>query len=123
MKKKDLKGSRESEKKMKTGKEDWPFRKKRILEKAKQGNKRSPNSRELSWNTTPLTHWELHWKSTPCTWDYQSGTTNIRKKLVKLMNLKKKSFGHLQKKYMVYKGKKIIFSLDFPGATPYVKRK
>ena len=40
------------------------------------------------------------------------------------MNLKKKkSFGHLQKKYMVYKGEKIIFSLDFPGATPYVKRK
>ena len=36
---------------------------------------------------------------------------------------KKKSFGHLQKKYMVYKVEKIIFSLDFPGATPYVKRK
>lgn len=36
---------------------------------------------------------------------------------------KKKSFEHLKKKYMVYKGKKIIFSLDFSGAIPYVKRK
>ena len=36
---------------------------------------------------------------------------------------KKKSFEHLKKKYMVYKGKKIIFSLDFSVAIPYAKRK
>lgn len=35
----------------------------------------------------------------------------------------KKSFRHLEKKNVIYKGEKIIFSLDFSGATPYVKRK
>lgn len=35
----------------------------------------------------------------------------------------KKSFRHLEKKNVIYKGEKIIFSLDFSGATSYVKRK
>ena len=61
MKKKDFKGLRESEKKWKQVKKTEHSDKKEFLKrKEKQGNKRSPNSRELSWNTTHLTHWELH---------------------------------------------------------------